>query len=144
MLREKIPGPDWRENSYETYVQLNSENSTFVNLEGLFDNSLRLSVRVDAVGKRLMAQDKWFGFYHEEEKSLLYNDLVQCDWSEVTLQLHLPASRIHAWKTVALVLRTFRRISRETWEWMVNLDKPPVVAGLNWIDVEAGVEEIMT
>lgn len=54
----------------------------------------------------------------------------------MVLQLRLPASRIRGWKTVAMFLLTFARVTRESWLGLVNLQEPPSVVGLNWRQVE--------
>lgn len=54
----------------------------------------------------------------------------------MVLQLRLPASRIRGWKTVAMFLLTFARVTRESWLGLVNLQEPPSVVGLNWRQIE--------
>lgn len=141
ILREKIPGSDPHAMFCKTYVQLNSENSTFVNLQGLPDNSLLLSIRIDKAGRHLKPQQKYRCYWPDQERSKLYTDLVQCNWPQMTVHLILPAPRIKGWKTVALIVWTFRRISTHTWSWMVSLRDPPPVAGLNWREIEMGLDE---
>lgn len=135
ILREKIPGPNPREMSCKTYLQLNSQNSTFVNLQGLADNSLLLTVRIDKAGKYLKPQQKYRCYWPEIGESRLYSDLVLCNWQHKMLRLRLPEPRVKDWKTVALILRTFRRISGSTWSWMINMEDPPAVAGLDWSEL---------
>lgn len=59
----------------------------------------------------------------------------------MVLEVVLPRERVRGWKTVALILATFGRISARTWRWIVDLDlrDGPVVAGLDWRVVEEGV-----
>lgn len=52
------------------------------------------------------------------------------------MQLLLPAARIRGWKTVALILLTFNRISLEKWCDLVNMKGEQSVAGLDWRQVE--------
>lgn len=140
ILREKLPGPDPHEMSCKTYVQLNLKNSSFVNLQGLEDNSLLLSIQINKAGKDLKPQQKYNRYWPDIARSKVYSDLVKCSWSHMMLHIVLPESRIRGWKTVALILRTFRRISADTWNWLVRLEDPPAVKGLDWREIESGGE----
>jgi hypothetical protein len=140
ILRESAPGPDPRTMACKTSIQLDSRNARFVNLQGLPDNSLLLSVRVDKAGRDLRPQMKYRCYWPQPARGRLYTDLVLCSWDEMTLQLLLPASRVKGWKTVALIARSFRRISAHTWGWMVGLKDPPAVAGLDWREIESGMQ----
>lgn len=137
IIREMIPGPNPYEKSCKTYIQLNSDNSTFMNIKGLPDNSIQLTIRIDKAGKYLKPQQKYMCYWPGLGESKLYNDLVLCDWPEMTLSLRLPEARVKDWKTVALILRTFRRISKSTWNWFIALEDPPAVAGLDWERIES-------
>lgn len=140
ILREMIPGPNPYEKSCKTYIQLNMENSTFVNIQGLPNNSIRLTVQIDKAGKYLKPQQKYMCYWPDLGESKLYNDLVLCDWSQMTLSLQIPGPRAKGWKTVALILRTFGRISNSTWDWFVALKDPPAVAGLDWEKIEMEIK----
>lgn len=59
------------------------------------------------------------------------------------LQLRLPESRIRGWKTVAMILLTFGRVTRESWLGIVNMQDPPDVAGLNWRQIEQRIRSEM-
>jgi hypothetical protein len=79
---------------------------------------------------------KHFGFRPMED-SKLYTDVYCCDWSEQNIEILLPGKRIHEWKTVALILATFHRISKEQWCLLVNMAGAPGIAGLNWKVIES-------
>lgn len=120
----------------------------FENLKGLPNNDLLLSFRMRssfccAWGKNKMTyKEKYLGFTPNKLESRLYNDFYQCDWPEQHLELLMPADRIMGWKTVALILKTFKRISAENWCHMVKIGKKkkfPRVAGLDWMAIEADV-----
>lgn len=141
ILREKMPGPYPRAMSCKTYVQLNRKNSTFINLEGLPDNSLLLTIQINNAGKYLKPQEKYMCHWPNAKEGRLYSELVMCKWRKMILQLRLPEPRVKDWKTVGLILRTFRKISIGTWNWMINLEGPPAVAGLNWEVIEKGGDD---
>lgn len=78
----------------KTYIQLNGKNSTFVNLQGLPDNSLLLSIRIDQAGKDLKPQQKYRCYWPDHARGKLYADLVRCSWPQMTLHVLLPETRI--------------------------------------------------
>ncbi|KAL4747929.1 hypothetical protein BDW72DRAFT_206072 [Aspergillus terricola var. indicus] len=141
-LRETIGDPTVAKASYSIAFLLKSKMIDFVNLQGLSDNSLLLSLRMQpsfctATGKgRITYKEKYQGFSPNRLESRLYNDFYSCNWFEQHLELLLPAERIMGWKTVALVLKTFQRITPENWCHMVKLRNRPGVAGLNWMAIE--------
>ncbi|PKY06485.1 hypothetical protein P168DRAFT_279911 [Aspergillus campestris IBT 28561] len=58
---------------------------------------------------------------------------------KVQMQIMLPAERLHSWRTVALIVRTFRRVSAEQWCQLIHLKpepRPPGLGGLDWRGVE--------
>ncbi|KAL4906570.1 hypothetical protein BDW74DRAFT_176887 [Aspergillus multicolor] len=141
-LRETIGDPTMAKASYSIALLLKSRMMDFVNLKGLADNSLLLSFRMQssfcaATGKdRVIFKEKVQGFSSNRLESRLYNDFYSCKWSQQNLELLLPADRIMGWKTVALVLKTFKRITPENWCHMVKLRNKPSVAGLDWMAIE--------
>ncbi|KAL4781708.1 hypothetical protein BJX76DRAFT_359654 [Aspergillus varians] len=144
-LRETISDPNVRKASYSIFLLLDTKMMHFVNLKGLSDNSLLLSFRMrrsfcSATGKsKMMYKEKYTGFSPNRPESKLYNDFYLCNWSEQYLELRLPAERIVGWKTVALILKTFKRITAENWcrlVKMVKSMKTPPVAGLDWMAIE--------
>ncbi|KAL4921074.1 hypothetical protein BDW62DRAFT_198519 [Aspergillus aurantiobrunneus] len=147
-LRETIGDPNVPKASYSIGLALHSNMMHFVNLRGLPDNSLLLSFRMrssfcTATGKnKMLYKEKYQGFSPNRPVSRLYNDFYHCNWTEQHLELLLPAERIMGWKTVALILKTFKQISPENWCHMVKLGKTgkkPAVAGLDWMAIESEV-----
>lgn len=79
------------------------------------------------------------------EKSLLQENLHlpllrAQQKTKVQMQVFLPAERLHSWRTVALIVRTFRRVSAEQWCRLIHLKsvpcRPPGVGGLDWRGLE--------
>ena len=79
------------------------------------------------------------------EKSLLQENLHipllrAQQKTKVQMQIFLPAERLHSWRTVALIVRTFRRVSAEQWCRLIHLKsvpcRPPGVGGLDWRGLE--------
>ncbi|KAL4962279.1 uncharacterized protein BDV14DRAFT_202937 [Aspergillus stella-maris] len=144
-LKETIGDPTARKANYLICLQLNSTMWRFDNLKGLADNSLLLSFSMRssfcaAWGKhKLSYKEKYQGFSPNRFESKLYSNFYQCNWSEQHLELRLPAERIVGWKTVALVLRTFKCISEENYCHMVKMETKVGVAGLDWKAIESYV-----
>ncbi|KAL4925570.1 uncharacterized protein BDV17DRAFT_300237 [Aspergillus undulatus] len=144
-LRETIGDPSNPNTSYSICFLLDSKMWRFDNLKGLADNSLHLSFSMRnsfcaATGKHKMSyKEKYQGFSPNRLESKLYNGFYQCNWSEQHLELFMPAERIMGWKTVALILKTFKCISAENWCHMIKLENKPGVAGLDWKAIEKDV-----
>ncbi|RAQ73726.1 amylase [Aspergillus flavus] len=137
ILREIINDPTRKYTFWNFSVQLDAANLHFMNLEGLADGSLILTVRIRSSacavrGSMISVKEKISGFAPPRLKSKLYNDLYLCDWPRQTLQLFLPEERLVEWKTVALILKSFGRITADQWSDMVWMKDRPSVAGLNW------------
>ncbi|KAL2801382.1 hypothetical protein BJX66DRAFT_331543 [Aspergillus keveii] len=141
-LRETIEDPTVPKGSYSICLILDTKKMRFMNLKGLPNNSLLLSMRMQtwacaAEGRsKMLFKEKCQGFSANRFDSRLYNDFYMCRWSEQHLELLLPAERIVGWKTVALILKTFQRITPENWCHLVNLRRTPKVAGLDWREIE--------
>ncbi|KAL3468402.1 hypothetical protein BJX64DRAFT_282575 [Aspergillus heterothallicus] len=84
----------------------------------------------------MLYKEKCQGFSANRFDSRLYNDFYMCRWSEQHLELLLPAERVVGWKTAALILKTFQRITPENWCHLVSLRRTPKVAGLDWREIE--------
>ncbi|KAL4808945.1 hypothetical protein BDV18DRAFT_157883 [Aspergillus unguis] len=142
-LREAIGDPNRPKTAYTISLLLKSEMWVFTNLKGLADNSLLLNFQLKsstcaAVGKdKMLYTEKYQGFSPDRLESKLYNHVYSCNWSEQHLELLLPAERIMGWKTAALILKTFKRITPENWCHMVVLRNRPGVAGMDWMAIEA-------
>lgn len=138
-VKETIKDPIEDGIAHSVRIQFDSWNSQFANLEGTPDGSLLLSLRMlesacAVRGSKLHPQEKRYRFVQVE--SALYDRLALCEWRQKTVQLLLPAARIRGWKTVALILLTFNRISLEKWCDLVNMKGEQSVAGLDWRQVE--------
>ncbi|KAB8074019.1 hypothetical protein BDV29DRAFT_191332 [Aspergillus leporis] len=145
ILREVINDTSRKYTTWTFSVKLDVVNMHFLNLEGLADGSLILSVRIKdsacaVKGSKMSVKEKISGFARPRLESKLYTDLYLCDWPRQCLQLFLPEERLVEWKTVALILKSFGRITVEQWSDMVWMKNRPSVAGLNWRAIE---EEIM-
>ncbi|KAB8229122.1 uncharacterized protein BDW43DRAFT_315293 [Aspergillus alliaceus] len=141
ILREIIIDPTRKHTFWNYSVQLDAANMHFVNLEGLADGSLILSVRIRSSactvrGSKMSVKEKISGFTPPRVQSKLYNDLYCCDWPRQRLQLFLPEERLVEWKTVALIVKSFGRITADQWSDMVWMKDRPSVAGLNWRAIE--------
>lgn len=140
-LRETVGG-DPRVNPTATRydVHLNPKNSRLLNLEGLADNSIMLTIEIrpeacKARGHGLRLETKVWSFRPAYTDSKLHNEFYLCDWPRMILRVHLPESRFWGWKTVAMLLVTFERL---TWGGLriVADIKGMTVADLNWRQVE--------
>jgi hypothetical protein len=141
IIREITKDPKTRKTFRVTYLKIDAQSVHFTNMHGLADNSLLLSFRVReslcaVKGHKMRMRVKHFGFRPMED-SKLYTDVYCCDWSEQNIEILLPGKRIHEWKTVALILATFHRISKEQWCLLVNMAGAPGIAGLNWKVIES-------
>ncbi|GAQ39058.1 hypothetical protein AtubIFM56815_007567 [Aspergillus tubingensis] len=135
-LNECIHDPSRPSIGYSVSLMIKAANTHFVNLEGLEDHSLLLTIRIRhsacAVrGNKMILKEKFNGYYPDPPYSRLYNDLFECRWPEKTLQVHLPEERCRRWKTVALILRTFGQINGDSYCHMANMMFTPRVGGLN-------------
>ncbi|KAL3474225.1 hypothetical protein BJX99DRAFT_260646 [Aspergillus californicus] len=146
-LRETVEDPSNFELAYIFSMTIDFKSMQFVNLNGLLNNALLLSVRLResfcaAKGKsKVPYKEKYTGFSAYPFRSKLYNELYLCNWSQQLLELTMPMERIQGWKTVGLILKTFDRISAENWCHLVGIKKTrtPPVAGLDWMAVERDV-----
>ncbi|KAF9885713.1 Alpha-amylase A type-1/2 [Aspergillus nanangensis] len=146
ILRENINDPTKRYTSWRFSVQINYEHMQFVNLIGLPDSSLRLSIQLTrnacaARGNLMSVKEKNCGFAKPPLESRLDHNLYLCDWSEKRLEIFLPEEKLAGWKTVALILKTFKRVTVDQWSDIVWMKGPPPVAGLNWRAIEKEVWE---
>ncbi|KAE8376334.1 hypothetical protein BDV26DRAFT_282702 [Aspergillus bertholletiae] len=141
ILHEIINDPTRKYTFWNFRVQLDAANLHFMNLEGLADGSLILTVRIRSStctvsGNMMSVKEKVSGFTPRRLESKLYNGLYLCDWPRQTLQIFLPEERLVEWKTVALILKSFGRITADQWSDMVWMKDRPSVAGLDWRAIE--------
>ncbi|ODM18897.1 hypothetical protein SI65_05514 [Aspergillus cristatus] len=140
-LRETVGGDPRAISTATRYdVHLNPKNSRLLNLEGLPDDSILLTIEIRPEacrtrGHGLWLQTKVWSFRPAYTDSKLHNEFYLCDWSKMILRVHLPVSRFWGWKTVAMLLVTFERL---TWGdlCIVAGIKDMDVAGLNWRQIE--------
>lgn len=138
-----------------TSVYFNQSNTTFVNLEGLADNSLLFTFKLKASTSPTPTPTKKSNHKTERKQKSTPSELkvrvrdhgfltnqtpffkAFTNWKgdEKIMQLRLPDNRINSWKTVALVLLTYREINIDIWHRMVNDERMGDVAGLNWAHV---------
>lgn len=143
---------------FMTAVFFNESNTTFVNLEGLADNSLLLTFRLNSANSsnmepKLQVEKKQQGIsgklkikYRDHafttNKTPFFKAFAGWDRQEKILQLRLPETRIKSWKTVALILLTYREINTSIWHRMVNDGRLRDLAGFDWTRVREKVREI--
>ncbi|PLB45627.1 hypothetical protein P170DRAFT_314713, partial [Aspergillus steynii IBT 23096] len=137
ILRETIKNPEIVETAWTLSVHIKCSKMHFINLRGLEDGSLQLSLQMKrsaclAKGNKMVVKQKSQGFAAPHLESRLFADFYSCNWSKQRIELFLPEERIKGWKTAALILRTFKEITSAHWCHMVNIVKPPPVSVLDW------------
>ncbi|KAJ5156182.1 hypothetical protein N7492_008985 [Penicillium capsulatum] len=150
-LRQHVRKPQaWHEVDRVTSVYFTQSNITFINLEGLLDNSLLLTFRYHST-KRPSVQDEpqiWqsrirtcktrirrraHGFLPSAlNEGRLVQDIEDGSADEMIMQLRIPDDRAMAWKTVALALLTLRQIDRKTWHLLASIEDSVDIAGFSW------------
>lgn len=137
ILRETIKDPERKKAAWTLSVLVDCSKMHFINLRGLKDGSLQLSLQMKrsacfAKGDRMLIEERFNGYAPLHLESRLFADFYSCDWSKQRIELFLPKERIRGWKTVALILKTFKEITAAHWCHMVNIIKPPPVNVLDW------------
>lgn len=143
---------------FMTAVFFNQSNTTFTNLEGLADDSLLLTFKLNSATSSNMKPNakvemkqlgtpgklkvKYRNNAFAANKTPFYKAFADWNGEEKLLQLLLPKSRIKSWKTVALILLTFREINITIWHRMVNDGRLRDLAGFDWARVREKVQEI--
>lgn len=148
VVKQKVRDPAvWPPVQHSTAVFFTQANTTFVNLEGLADNALLFTLRLNSYNSvktqpnnsvenktpgsptklKVMCRDHGF----VANNSIFYKTFKDWKGDEKLLQLLLPADRVDSWRTVALILLTFREINTTIWHRLVN-DQKGEVAGFNW------------
>lgn len=113
----------------------------FENLTGCPDGSLLLSLRLTpeacaVKGNMMEVKEKVSGFGPCPKTSRLDKNLYRCDWPNKRLEILMPEEKIVAWKTVALIAKTFKRITLPQWSGIVWMDIRAPIADMNWLQVE--------
>ncbi|KAJ5921390.1 hypothetical protein N7466_009716 [Penicillium verhagenii] len=156
----------WPKVQQETWVQFDQINHTLVNLEGLADNSLLLTVSFDSPKSRmkgtgpgsgpdsgldwcsaddleyfstkLRIRHQTYGWDQGAQSNggPLYEYLTKGLDGEQILQLRLPSDRIEGWQTVSLILLTYRKINPAIWHRVRSRLHNSEVAGLDWSKIE--------
>lgn len=159
ILQQNVREPDiFPPVQFMTAVFFNQSNTSLVNLEGLADNSLLLTFKLNPASssnmkpkieiekKQLGPSPKLRVKYRDRafttNKTPFYKAFADWDGEEKILQLLLPESRIKSWKTVALILLTYREINTTIWHRMVNDGRLRDLAGFDWTRVRERVQEI--
>lgn len=140
-LRETVSGdPHANPTATQYDVYLNPKNSRLLNLEGLADSSIMLTIEIrpeiyKTHGHGLRLETEIWSFRPAYTNSKLHNDFYLCDWPRMILRVHLPESRFWGWKTVAMLLVTFKQL---TWGGLhIFADiKDMTVADLNWRQIK--------
>ncbi|KAJ5735465.1 uncharacterized protein N7483_000590 [Penicillium malachiteum] len=156
-LKQKLRHPElWPDIQHETWIEFNLRNSVFVNLEGLKDNSLLFTFKINspdtwhengclAGGPKRCHSGVKFKIRHQvsgwiadakDDKGPLFNHLINCPCEESILQLRFSSDRIRGWKTAALVLLTYRQIDTRIWHRIRDELNLFDIAGLNWALVQ--------
>lgn len=137
ILRETIKDPDRTETSWTVSVQIDCSDMHFVNLRGLEDSSLQLTLQMRssacfAKRNRMIIKETFHGFAPVHQESKLYNVLYLCDWPKQRIELFLPEEQTKGWKTVAGILTTFKEISTVQLRQIARAANPPPLTVLNW------------
>ncbi|OQD77664.1 hypothetical protein PENDEC_c002G05012 [Penicillium decumbens] len=158
-LKQKLRDPDtWPAAQSMVTVEFNTANSTFINLEGLADNSLLFTFKLlspesakskanfksnktikskQKARSKAMVQQEVLGFHSGDHitECPLFKAVNDNKDKDKTMQLHLPEKRIESWLTVALILLTYREINPTIWHRVTTKQKGKGVAGLNWVEI---------
>ncbi|KAK1148927.1 hypothetical protein N8T08_007602 [Aspergillus melleus] len=137
ILRETIKDPERLEIAWILSVHIECLKMHLTNLKGLKDGSLQLSVQMrrsacSAKGNKMHIKETFHGFAPFHLGSRLFDDFYSCGWSQQRIDLFLPEERIKGWKTVALILGTFKEVSAAQACHIANITEPPSVAILDW------------
>jgi hypothetical protein len=137
-LVEKVRNPEiGRETRHKEVLFLNQSNSSFLNLEGLNDNSLLLSFKPDPpmkvdLFKKIRHCQQSHDFVRHIVDNPLRNAILDHGSENRIFFLRVPKHCHHGWKTIALVLLTYRKISPKTWHRIVINRSLLDVAGFDW------------
>ncbi|KAJ5888194.1 hypothetical protein N7495_008235 [Penicillium taxi] len=137
VLKQKTHDPRlWPSTQHQITFCLNPNNSEFVNLEGLEDNSLLLTIKLKSpISPKttvLKIKTLEYGFINDRIESPLSQNLLKCHGNDKILLLRFPERRIHSQKTVALTLLTYREIDSTIWHRIVTSKRLNKISGLNW------------
>lgn len=159
VLKQNYRDPEtWPLVQFMTAVFFNQNNTTIVNLEGLADNSLLLTFKLNSTGSSTMKPNlkvektqlgpsgKLKVRYRDNafatNNTPFFKTFADWDGEEKILQLFLPQNRIKSWKTVALILLTYREINTTIWHRLVNDGRLRDLAGFDWTRVREWVHGI--
>ncbi|KAH8423212.1 uncharacterized protein LDX57_000966 [Aspergillus melleus] len=137
ILRETIKDPERLETAWILSVHIDCSKMHLINLRGLKEGSLQLSLQMrrsacSAKGNKMLIKETFHGFAPFHLGSRLFDDFYSCGWPQQRIDLFLPEERIRGWKTVALILRTFKAISAAQACHIANITEAPSVAVLDW------------
>ncbi|KAJ5095758.1 hypothetical protein NUU61_005114 [Penicillium alfredii] len=142
-------------------MHFNSNNSTFVNLQGLADNSLLLTIELHQKTSTAAMQPRPTTGEEQGDKAAdlgpcyqicgfhldlvpdcaLVSALALDHRPKQSIQLLLPQNRVSDWKTVAIILLTFRQINTTTWYRMMSSGQLSKVAGFDWAQVQTKAKQ---
>lgn len=137
-LTEKVRDQEiWPETLHKEAICLTRSNSIFVNLEGLNDRSIlfsfqpKSSIKADLATKLKLCRQS-HAFIYDVVDSPLCKAIVDCTGDNRTFRLRLPMDRHQGWRTIALILLTYRKIVPKTWYRIVTNNSLLDVAGFDW------------
>ncbi|CAL5870169.1 uncharacterized protein PFLUO_LOCUS4404 [Penicillium psychrofluorescens] len=170
ILKQKIRlSGIWPRVQQKTVMYTNQANSIFVNLQGLADNAILLTFKMlpplpppsssddgdDGPESETTKQKPVQKFAEQTpriwrqvrgfcpglvDEGPLFEELLESYSHEKILRLHIPGGRHKGWKTIALILLTYRKIDLPTWHRLVTSEKLTEIAGLNWRLVEKKID----
>ncbi|KAJ5103325.1 hypothetical protein N7532_003854 [Penicillium argentinense] len=117
-------------------IYLTHSRIKIVNLEGLSDNSLLFSFRpkrsfYPSLASQLQLCHQVHGFPRDPAETPLCKAILDNNRNSV-LHLVFPSDRHKGWKTIALILLTYRKLSPADWHRITNSQGLGDVAGFNW------------
>jgi len=127
----------WPETLHKETISLSLFNTGFLNLEGLNDGSILLSFRPESPIKigaihKLKICHQSHEFISEVLDSPLRKAIFDCVKEDRIFCLRLPNGRHHGWRTIALILLTYRKIKTKSWYRMVVNESLGDIAGFDW------------
>ena len=136
----------WPETRHKETISLNRFNSGFLNLEGLNDGSILLSFKPESPLKRgaihrLKICHQSHEFISDMFDSPLRKAIFDCAKEDRIFCLRLPNGRHHGWRTIALILLTYRIITPKSWYRIVVNQSLGEVAGFDWKQICAASQK---
>lgn len=127
----------WPETLHKETISLDLFNTGFLNLEGLNDGSILFSFRPESPIKigaihKLRICHQSHEFMSEMLDSPLRKAIFDCVRDDRIFCLRLPNGQHHGWRTIALILLTYRKITPRSWYRIVVSESLGDIAGFDW------------